>query len=88
MKTTENIICELREAHIGNELRSERLKKKMHDQQSYLTAFYEELEKDLPKEFLKRLSEFEEIYSEYTALCEDEAFYYGFKLGLKIEREE
>lgn len=29
--TEETIICELREAHIGNDLRSEELRSKMHE---------------------------------------------------------
>ena len=86
--TTESVICELREAHVGNDLRSKTLKEEMQRVQGYLTAFIEDFEKELPKNLVDRFNELDEIYTDYCNACEDEAFYYGFKLGLKMSEEK
>ena len=85
MKITEQtIISELREAHIGNDLRSEKLKSVMHEINSSLTVYIEDFIGGLTREQKEKFSEIEEQYSEYCFACEEEAFFYGFKLGQRL----
>ena len=86
--TTESVICEIRDTHVGNDLRSKTLKAEMQKVQGYLTAYIEDFEKELPKGLIDRFSELDEIYTDYCNACENEAFYYGFKLGMKISEEK
>lgn len=88
MKKTEDIVREMREAQIGRELRSEKLINEMHEIKSHLTIFIEEFEKELPNELVLRFADIEEAFTEYCSACKEEAFYHGFKLGLKIASEK
>ncbi len=85
MKTVEKTIIEMREARIGNYLRSKELNQKMHEINGNLTAFIEDFEKKLPRDLVKMLLNLDELYSEYCSACENEAFYYGFALGQKTK---
>ncbi|MBO5092301.1 MAG: hypothetical protein J6C61_07455 [Clostridia bacterium] len=82
--TEETIICELREAHIGNDLRSEELRSKMHEINNSLTTHIEDFVAGLSREQKAKFVDVEDQYSEYCFACEEEAFFYGFKLGQRL----
>lgn len=82
--TEETIICELRETHIGKELRSEELRSKMHEINISLSTYIEDFVGGLTREQKQKFADIEDQYSEYCFACEQEAFFYGFKLGQKL----
>ena len=82
--TEETIISELREAHLGNDLRSEELRSKMHEINNSLTTQIEDFVGGLSRGQKAKFADVEDQYSEYCFACEEEAFYYGFKLGQKM----
>ena len=86
MKIGEKIITEMRKAEIGKELKSQSLKAKTQNMLQKLISVTNECKKGFTKKQIEMLDKLDDAYVDYFDACEDEAFYYGFKLGLVLGR--